>query len=111
MVGSVLPVAVSHGEGRVEPASAASLAALERAGLVAARFVDHAHTPTERYPHNPNGSVAGITAVTTPDGRVTILMPHPERVFRTVQLSWHPDDWTDASPWLRMFQNARAWVG
>jgi phosphoribosylformylglycinamidine synthase len=111
MAGSVLPVAVSHGEGRVEVRDLAQLEALESAGLVAARYVDHHGQPTERYPLNPNGSTGGITAVTTPDGRATILMPHPERVFRTVQLSWHPKGWGEDSPWMRFFRNARAWVG
>ena len=75
------------------------------------RFVDHHGNPTERYPFNPNGSPDGLAAVTTPDGRFTALMPHPERVFRAVQMSWHPDDWTDASPWMRLFRNARRHVG
>ncbi len=103
MAGSVLPVAVSHGEGRVELQAA-------EAPIVAARFVDAQGRPTERYPLNPNGSAGGVTAVTTRDGRATILMPHPERVFRTVQLSWHPKGWGEDSPWLRFFRNARAWV-
>jgi phosphoribosylformylglycinamidine synthase len=107
MAGSRIPVAVAHGEGR---AVFASGAAGGRA-LVAARFVDHLGAPAERYPLNPNGSPEGITAVTTADGRFTILMPHPERVFRTVQCSWHPDEWGEDAPWLRMFRNARAWVG
>lgn len=111
MEGSVLPVAVAHGEGRVEHASREQAAALEASGLVAARFVDASGQPTERYPLNPNGSKGGVTAVTTPDGRATILMPHPERVFRTVQLSWRPRGWGEDSPWLRFFRNARAWVG
>jgi len=109
MEGSVLPIAVAHGEGRAE-IDDAGLAALEDARLVAARFVDHRGEPTAHYPENPNGSPRGLTAVTTPDGRVTILMPHPERVFRAVQYSWRPDDWTDDAPWLRLFRNARAWV-
>ena len=104
MEGSVLPIAVAHGEGRVELHSDAPL-------LVAGRFVDSSGSPTERYPLNPNGSREGVTALTTPDGRVTILMPHPERVIRTAQLSWHPKTWGDDSPWLRFFENARAWVG
>jgi phosphoribosylformylglycinamidine synthase len=107
----VLPVAVAHGEGRVEFADDAQARALQSQGLVAARFVDHRGQPTERYPLNPNGSTGGITAVTTPDGRATILMPHPERVFRTVQLSWHPKGWGEDSPWMRFFRNARVWVG
>jgi phosphoribosylformylglycinamidine synthase len=107
MAGSRIPVAVAHGEGRAVFASAES----RRRALVAARFVDHRGAPTERYPLNPNGSPEGITGVTTADGRFTILMPHPERVFRTVQCSWHPDEWGEASPWMRMFGNARVWVG
>jgi phosphoribosylformylglycinamidine synthase len=115
MAGSQLPIAIAHGEGRAETRDPAQFARLEAAGLVAARFVDNRGQPTERYPANPNGSPGGLTAVTTPDGRVTILMPHPERVFRAVALSWHPDEWHERgqgeSPWLRVFRNARAWVG
>ncbi len=113
MAGSVLPIAVAHGEGRVEPLADGDLGALEGAGLVAARFVDGAMNPTERYPWNPNGSARGVTSLTTPDGRATILMPHPERVFRGVQLSHRPAglDVDGDSPWMRMFDNARAWVG
>jgi len=111
MAGSVLPVAVSHGEGRTEFLDAAQAQALEAAGLVAARYVDHRGQPTERFPLNPNGSKGGVTAITTPDGRATILMPHPERVFRAVQFSWRPKGWGEDSPWMRFFRNARAWVG
>ena len=78
---------------------------------MAARFVDPQGRPAQRYPQNPNGSPGGITALTTPDGRATILMPHPERVFRTVQHSWHPAGWGEDAPWMRLFRNARAWVG
>ena len=78
---------------------------------VALRFVDHRGDATERYPYNPNGSPQGITGLTTADGRFTILMPHPERVWRTAQMSWHPDGWGETSPWLRMFANARRGVG
>ncbi len=111
MTGSVLPIAVSHGEGRAE-IDAPTLKMLEKDGLVAARFVDHAHAETVRFPFNPNGSPGGATAFTTPDGRATIIMPHPERVFRNVQLSWRPREWDahDDSPWMTMFRNARAWV-
>ncbi|MBE2254066.1 MAG: phosphoribosylformylglycinamidine synthase [Myxococcus sp.] len=108
MEGSIAPIAVSHGEGRVE---AADLQGLDGSGLVAARFVDHLGQATERFPLNPNGSPAGITAVTSADGRATILMPHPERVLRSANLSWHPRGWGDDSPWLRPFRNARKWVG
>ncbi len=107
MAGSRMPIAVSHGEGRVEVRDAAHLQALQQSGTVAVRFIDHYGVQTERYPFNPNGSPAGITGLTTTDGRVSIMMPHPERVMRTVSNSWHPDDWNEASPWLRMFRNAR----
>jgi phosphoribosylformylglycinamidine synthase len=111
MAGSRLPVAVAHGEGRVEPTDIAHLAAIEDSGLVAARFVDGRGEVAASYPANPNGSPGGITALTTPDGRATILMPHPERVFRSALMSWHPDGWGEDSPWMRMFRNARVWVG
>jgi phosphoribosylformylglycinamidine synthase len=108
MAGSRIPVATAHGEGYAQFRDAAHLAAARP--YVALRFVDAAGRPTERYPFNPNGSPEGITGLTTPDGRFTILMPHPERVFRTVQMSWHPDGWGEDSPWMRMFRNARAWL-
>ena len=101
MAGSRLPVVVAHGEGRVAPGSGDPAPCL--------RFVDNRHRPTERYPANPNGSPGGFTGFTTPDGRATILMPHPERTLRTVQLSWHPPGWADESPWMEMFRNARRW--
>ena len=110
MSGSVLPIPVAHGEGRAALGHG-ELAVLERQKLVALRFVDSDARPAERYPDNPNGSPGGITSLTTPDGRATILMPHPERVFRSVSLSWHPRGWGEWSPWLRMFENARVWVG
>jgi phosphoribosylformylglycinamidine synthase len=109
MEGSRIPVALAHGEGFAEFRDAAQLASAQR--YVALRFVDHRGKATERYPYNPSGSPQGITGLTTPDGRFTILMPHPERVFRTVQMSWHPDDWGELSPWHRMFANARRFVG
>ena len=112
MAGSRIPVAVAHGEGRAE-LDAGQLAALERTGLIAARFVDGHGAVATRYPANPNGSPGGIAALTSADGRITILMPHPERVFRAAQLSWHPPEWSDRgddSPWMQMFYNARAWV-
>ena len=111
MAGSLVPIAVAHGEGRAEFASTKARASLDGSGLVAARFVDHHGNPTEHYPENPNGSPQGITAITTPDGRATIIMPHPERVFRSVQLSWRPDDAGTDSPWMRLFRNARVFVG
>jgi phosphoribosylformylglycinamidine synthase len=107
MEGSRIPVATAHGEGR---AVFASPEAAERA-LVTMRFVSNRGQPTELYPANPNGSPGGVAGVTTEDGRFTILMPHPERVFRSVQMSWHPDAWSEDSPWMRVFRNARAWVG
>lgn len=110
MVGSHMPIAVSHGEGRVELRDAAHLQALQDSGTVAVRFINHYGNVTEQYPFNPNGSPAGITGLTTTDGRVTIMMPHPERVMRTVSNSWHPDEWGENSPWLRMFRNARVYI-
>ncbi len=110
MEGSVIPIAVAHGEGRAEFVDDAHLEALDASGLVAARFVDHRGAVTAHYPENPNGSPRGITALTTPDGRVTILMPHPERVFRTILNSWHPPSWGEDGPLLRLFRNARAFV-
>jgi phosphoribosylformylglycinamidine synthase len=106
MAGSRLPVAVAHGEGRaVYGAKSVTDAS------IALRFVDNRGRHTEHYPENPNGSPAGITGVTSRDGRATILMPHPERVVRGVQLSWAPPAWGEHSPWLRLFENARRWVG
>jgi phosphoribosylformylglycinamidine synthase len=107
MAGSRIPVVVAHGEGR---ATFANEAARERA-LVAARYVDGRGRPAATYPYNPNGSPDGIAGVTTADGRFTILMPHPERMFRTVQCSWHPGEWGEDGPWMRMFRNARVWLG
>jgi len=106
MAGSVMPIAVAHGEGCVDYSETGS----EQQAIVAMRYVDHYGQATESYPMNPNGSVGGVTALTTDDGRVTIMMPHPERVTRTVQHSWHPDDWGKDGPWARLFQNARCWV-
>jgi phosphoribosylformylglycinamidine synthase len=111
MAGARLPIVVAHGEGRARFSSDADRQALETSGLVAARYVDNRGQVTERYPHNPNGSPAGITAITSADGRATVLMPHPERVFRAVQYSWRPSEWDVDGPWLRLFRNARVWVG
>ncbi|ENM3752255.1 phosphoribosylformylglycinamidine synthase [Vibrio cholerae] len=111
MAGSRMPIAVSHGEGRVEVRDAQHLAAIEQSGTVAIRFVDNFGQPTQAYPSNPNGSPNAITGLTTQDGRVTIMMPHPERVFRTVANSWHPDNWGENGAWMRMFQNARKYFG
>jgi phosphoribosylformylglycinamidine synthase len=111
MEGSIIPIAVAHGEGFAEFADAETAAACNASGLVSARYVDHRGESTEAYPLNPNGSPFGITALTTADGRTTILMPHPERVWRTAQMSWRPADWPAESPWMRLFRNARQWVG
>lgn len=110
MAGSILPVPVAHGEGRAIFASDDAMQQALEDELVPWQFVDGDKTVTELYPRNPNGSPLGITSLTTPDGRATIVMPHPERVFLTRQLSWHPDDWGENSPWFTMFQNAREWV-
>ncbi len=101
MAGSKLPVAVAHGEGRADADPDRSAPCL--------RFVDNRHRPAERYPANPNGSPGGLTGFTTRDGRATILMPHPERTFRTVQLSWRPPEWGEESPWMETFRNALRW--
>ncbi|MEY4588103.1 MAG: hypothetical protein RL497_179 [Pseudomonadota bacterium] len=111
MAGSHLPVAVSHGEGRAEFTGTKAFQTCTDSGLVPLRFVDHQIHTTETYPYNPNGSPAGITSLTTVDGRVTILMPHPERVFRTITNSWQPPGWQDDGGWLRLFRNARVFVG
>ncbi len=111
MAGSRMPIAVSHGEGFVEVRDAVHLSQLEHANLVALRFVDNNGNVTENYPANPNGSPNGITAVTNESGRVTIMMPHPERVFRSVSNSWHPENWGEDSPWMRIFRNARKQLG
>ncbi|WNN43343.1 phosphoribosylformylglycinamidine synthase [Winslowiella toletana] len=111
MAGSRMPIAVSHGEGFVEVRDNAHLAALENQGLVALRYVDNFGKVTQNYPANPNGSPNGITAVSNESGRVTIMMPHPERVFRTVSNSWHPAEWGEDSPWMRIFRNARKQLG
>jgi phosphoribosylformylglycinamidine synthase len=107
MAGSRLPIAVAHGEGFADFSQRGDVAAVQRA----MRFVDHHGRATEAYPANPNGSPGGLTAVTTPDGRFTALMPHPERVFRNVQMSWTTGDPSALSPWMRMFRNARRAVG
>ena len=100
--GAILPIAVAHGEGRASfaPSHGVAMAWCDGEGAV-----------TDRYPANPNGSPAGVAAVTSDDGRVTIMMPHPERVFLTRQLSWAPQGWPEESPWMRLFHNARAFVG
>ena len=111
MAGSRMPIAVAHGEGRAVFSEKHSLADAARDNLIAVRFIDNYGQPTEVYPANPNGSPVGVTGVTTRDGRFTIMMPHPERVFLARQNSWCPDDWTEDGAWMRMFRNARVWVG
>ena len=110
MAGAVLPVPIAHGEGRAEFADNSTQSHARATNTIVAQYVDNRGEMTEQYPLNPNGSPAGITALTTPSGRVTIMMPHPERAFLSRQLSWHPSDWATDSPWMRMFQNARQWV-
>jgi phosphoribosylformylglycinamidine synthase len=110
MEGSILPIAVAHGEGRVV-ASAESITALNANNQVIMRYVDSQGNATEQYPLNPNGSPEGISGVTSKDGRATILMPHPERNFRAIQHSWKPEDWDQDGAWLRMFRNARKFIG
>jgi phosphoribosylformylglycinamidine synthase len=107
MEGSRLPIASSHGEGRAVFADENA-----RSGAkIALRYVDNYGRPAERYPANPNGSVGGVCGLASDDGRVTIMMPHPERVARTIQNSWHPLEWEEDGPWMRLFRNARVAVG
>ena len=114
MEGSQLPIAIAHGEGFANFSQQGNLEQITKQGLATLRFVDNQGNPTEIYPMNPNGSPNGLTGVTTPDGRFTVMMPHPERVFRTAQMSWCPPEWLKipdgASPWLRLFRNARHWA-
>ena len=106
MEGSMLPVATAHGEGRADFSSGAI-----DESLVALKYCGPEGNSAEHYPANPNGSPSGITGLCNEDGRVTILMPHPERTLRTVNFSWAPRGWEESSPWQRLFQNARNWVG
>jgi len=110
MAGSRMPIAIAHGEGHAEFANEAALLEADLSGCVALRYVDNHGKVTEAYPANPNGSPRGITGLTSRDGRVTIMMPHPERVFRAVQNSWRPDEWQEDAALMRMFRNARVWV-
>ncbi len=110
MEGSILPIAVAHGEGRVV-APDASIAALNAGNQVILRYVDSLGNATQQYPMNPNGSPEAISGVTSKDGRATIMMPHPERNFRAIQHSWKPEEWTEDGAWLRMFRNARKFIG
>jgi len=110
MAGSRLPIAIAHGEGHAEFESEEAMLQADLSGSVALRYVDNHGKVTERYPANPSGSPRGITGLTSRDGRVTIMMPHPERVFRAVTNSWRPDEWQEDGGWMRMFRNARVWV-
>lgn len=111
MQGARLPIVVAHGEGRMQFKSSEALHALRASRQWCAQFVDNRGCATEHYPENPNGSPGGLTAICNSDGRITLMMPHPERVFRAVQYSWCPDHWQEDSPWMRLFDNARLWVG
>ncbi|MFQ6332872.1 phosphoribosylformylglycinamidine synthase [Methylophilus sp. 3sh_L] len=111
MAGSRMPIAVAHGEGFTEFTDAGAVTSVLQQQLATVRYVDHAAQATEVYPFNPNGSPQGLTGFTTQDGRFSIMMPHPERVFRAVQHSWRPDGWQEDGPWMRMFRNARKFVG
>ncbi len=110
MAGSHMPIAVAHGEGFAEFSEQNNVQSVLDNKLVTLRYIDNVSTPSEIYPFNPNGSPQGITGLTSIDGRFSIMMPHPERVFRAVQNSWHPDDWKEDSPWIRMFRNARCYI-
>jgi len=110
MVGSRLPVALAHGEGRTTFSDTAAPAASLKQQLACLRYVDGHGRATMRYPDNPNGSALGLAGFCSDDGRFTIMMPHPERVFRTVQHSWHPAGWGENGPWMQMFHSARAWL-
>ena len=111
MQGSRMPIVVAHGEGRAQFKDAQTQQTALQSNLVSLQYVDHYGKPSETYPFNPNGSPDGITGLTTTDGRFTIMMPHPERVFRSVTCSWHPGEWGEDGAWMRLFRNARAWVG
>jgi phosphoribosylformylglycinamidine synthase len=111
MQGSVLPIAVAHGEGRAEFDPGLDAGVLLQRQLVTLQYVDHRDRPTQKYPFNPNGSELGLAGLCSTDGRVTSLMPHPERVFRSVQNSWVPKQWAEDGGWMRLFRNARVFVG
>ena len=110
MAGSELPIVVAHGEGRAQFAADDSVSSLEASNRVALRYVDNHGETASVFPANPNGSPNGITGICNADGRINIMMPHPERVFRSVQMSWAPSDWPEDSGWMRLFRNARMWV-
>jgi phosphoribosylformylglycinamidine synthase len=109
MHGSMMPVVVAHGEGQVESRHSSSQQLIDQK-LACFRYVNAHGQPSEQYPINPNGSALGLNAFTNEDGRFTILMPHPERIFRTIQNSWQSPDWPEYGPWMRMFRNARQWM-
>ncbi len=111
MAGSHLPIAVAHGEGRAEFSDVAAREACENSGTVALRFLENDLSVASRYPANPNGSPGGLGGLCSDDGRVTIMMPHPERVYRAVQCSWAPREWAEDGGWSRLFRNARQWLG
>ncbi|HBX73419.1 MAG TPA: diaminopimelate epimerase, partial [Halieaceae bacterium] len=111
MAGSHLPIAVAHGEGRAEFARAEGATQCDAGGAIALRYLENDLSVAQRYPANPNGSPLGIAGLASLDGRATIMMPHPERVYRSVQHSWAPAGWGEDAPWLRLFRNARHWVG
>jgi phosphoribosylformylglycinamidine synthase len=104
MEGSIMPIAIAHGEGR------AKFTSEQNKNNIAMQYVNYSGDPTQTYPHNPNGSEDGIASMCDDSGRITIMMPHPERVFRAIQNSWYPHDWQERSPWMRLFENARKWV-
>jgi phosphoribosylformylglycinamidine synthase len=108
MQGSSIPIVVAHGEGRAEFRDEAQRSSA--GSHVVMRYLENGGNLARRYPANPNGSPDAIAGLTSDDGRITIMMPHPERVIRAVQNSWHPDDWGEEAPWLRLFYNARLWV-
>ncbi|HEY1313499.1 MAG TPA: phosphoribosylformylglycinamidine synthase, partial [Steroidobacteraceae bacterium] len=110
MAGSVLPIVVAHGEGQAQFDSGSSAASLLAQGQVTLQYTDNRERPTEQYPYNPNGSALGLAGLCSSDGRVTSIMPHPERVFRTVQNSWAPKQWSEDGGWMRLFRNARLFV-
>jgi phosphoribosylformylglycinamidine synthase len=110
MGGSELPIVVAHGEGRAQFSSPHDLSDLESSKGVSLRYIDNQGQAAATFPANPNGSPNGVTGLCNADGRVNIMMPHPERVFRTVQMSWAPADWPEDSGWMRLFRNARLWV-
>jgi phosphoribosylformylglycinamidine synthase len=110
MQGSMMPIVVSHGEGMLEQRSGDSQTLLAK-GNACLRYVDQYGQASEYYPINPNGSALGLNGFTSDDGRFTIMMPHPERIFRSIQNSWQSPDWGEYSPWMRIFRNARKWLG